>query len=171
MKMKQNITELKTYTGIPPTILEQLKNETHGLSVPDQYFETLNTRIVDRIRLKDEKSFFNFLLPSQLKKPVFWAPIFITSIAAIIMIGVLPIKTYQSPQLLDEWSEIGIAYDPTYAEEALLAEGSNLDVEIEKADIKKIESVSFVIQHEPTDEEITAFIKDHALDTNILNQN
>jgi antitoxin component YwqK of YwqJK toxin-antitoxin module len=73
-------------------------------------------------------------------------------------------------QPADEWAQINMAYDPSYAEEAILAESNTIDKELEGKEIKYYDPATLSAKNEPTDAEILDYLKDHTTDTDILNQ-
>lgn len=168
MNLKQNISK-QTYDSeqLSP-LLEKLRQKTQGFKVPDGYFDSLSPRIVDGIKKQENSSFLKKLIPS-FRKPLVWAPSMATIIVAVLLIFVIPAKKTATLPVVDEWTEINMAYDVSYAEEALLAESNTIDKEIESSVVKNIGS-EMLIQNEPTVDEISEYLKEHETDTDILNQ-
>ena len=63
-----------------------------------------------------------------------------------------------------------MAYDATYAEEALLAESHSIDQELENKDINYSASASLTGNNEPTKEEILKYLKEHEMESELLNE-
>lgn len=63
-----------------------------------------------------------------------------------------------------------MAYDASYAEEVLLAESSTIDKYIENKDISNNASITFTLADEPTAEEIKAYLNDHEIEPEIMNE-
>jgi hypothetical protein len=73
-------------------------------------------------------------------------------------------------QVVDEWTQINMAYDASYAEEAILAESNTIDKALENKDVSYIASASYNGENEPTIDEITEYLKEQEIDTDILNE-
>jgi hypothetical protein len=168
MKRKQNILKQTEESERLSPILAKLRNETQGFNVPDGYFDSLSPRIVDEIKKRENRSIVKILFP-WFRKPLVWVPTFATAIVAVLLIFVIPAKKTSTIPVTDEWTEINMAYDASYAEEALLAESYKYDKEIESSGISSNASVS-LIPNEPTDDEITKYLKEHEIDTDIINE-
>jgi hypothetical protein len=168
MKRTQNISNQTNETEQLSTALQKLREEVQSLRVPDGYFDSLNLRLVYRIQEQENKSLSKNLIVS-FRKPLIWAPAFATVVVAVLLIYVIPSKKESTTQVVDEWTEINMAYDASYAEEALLAESNTIDREIESSVISNNGSVP-LLQKEPTDEEITDYLKEHESDNDILNE-
>ncbi|MDO9257140.1 MAG: hypothetical protein Q7U54_16595 [Bacteroidales bacterium] len=168
MKRKQNIVKQTDESEQLSPVLTKLRNETQGFKVPDGYFDSLSPRIVDEIKKRENRLIVKILVPS-FRKPLVWVPTLATAIVAILLIFVIPAKKISTIPVADEWTEINMAYDASYAEEALLAESYTYDKEIESSVITNNASAS-LIQNEPTDDEITKYLKDHEIDTDIINE-
>jgi hypothetical protein len=89
--------------------------------------------------------------------------------AAMVVSYILVKKDSAVLPVTDEWTQINMAYDASYAEEALLAESSTIDKELETGNMNKI-SYASITQNEPTVDEITNYLKDQEIDTDILNE-
>jgi len=166
MKMKQNIrNHADTQETISP-FLESMKNKPDGLLVPDGYFESLNSNIVDRINKEQNLSYSQNKIPSP-GKPVVWAPIMVTAIAALLFIFFIPAKNEATSIINDDWTEIYLAYDASYAEEALIAESSLIDNEINNSE-SFAESLLLNTNYTPTDDEIADYLETQEIDTDIL---
>ncbi len=170
MKTKQNISDQPHSSEILPPTLEKLKQPDQGIKVPDGYFDSLSPRIVDEINKRKNRSFIVSVLPA-FGKPFVWAPVIATVIVAILFIFIIPLKKESAVPVYDEWTEISMAYDESYAEEALFAESNKIDAELDKADINFIKTASFSAGAMPTDEEITEYLKDQDIDTELLTVN
>lgn len=168
--MKQVISKKTDHSENHLPFLESLKQENQGFRVPDGYFDSLSPRIVDAIKKQENKSFIRILIPV-FRKPVFWAPLAATSVIAVLLLFGIPTEKMPAVQITDEWTELTLAYDASYAEEALLAESRAIDNELEITDIDLTESASFTGMNEPTDEEITRFLEEQEIDNDILIQN
>lgn len=169
MKLKQNISNQTSDNEQLPAILEKLRQDVSGFRVPDGYFDSLSPRIVDGIKKQENRSLLKALVPT-FRKPLVWAPIMATVLVAILLIFVIPVKKTSTNQVVDEWTEINMAYDPSYASEALLAESNNINKAIEGKDINYSEVVAVTGQNEPTNEEIAKYLKEHEIDTDLLNE-
>jgi len=168
MKMKHNISNQTNDTEQLPPILEKLRQEVHGFKVPYGYFDTLSPRIVDGIKNQENRLFFKAIVPT-FRKPLVWAPVMVTLILAVVLVFVIPAKKASTIQVVDEWTEINMAYDPSYAEEVILAESNTIEQELEGKKIKYYDPASLQAK-EPTDAEIKDYLKYHALETEVLNQ-
>ena len=62
-----------------------------------------------------------------------------------------------------------MVYDPSYATEAVFADSHEIDAAIEGKELNYAE-VSLNSQNEPTAEEISAYIKEHELESELLNE-
>jgi len=169
MKTKQRISNQTNSTDNLTPVLENLRHEVSGFKAPNGYFDSLSSRIVDRIQKQENKSFPEILLHS-FRKPVIWAPSLATLVVVLLLIFVIPANKTSIDQPADEWTQINMAYDPSYAEEVVLAESNTIDKELEGKEIKYYDPASLQAKNEPTDTEINEYLKDHALETDVLNQ-
>lgn len=169
MKMKQNISNQTNGTDNLPPVLENLRYEVTGFRVPNGYFDSLNSRIVDEIKKQENKSLLKSIVHS-FRKPLVWAPVATIFVISLLLIFVAPLKKNTTNQVADEWTEINMVYDPSYAAEALLAERNSIDKELEGNDINYSEPVSLTGQNQPTDAEIEQYLKEHEIDADILNE-
>jgi hypothetical protein len=169
MKLKQNISSQSSDNEQLPPVLEKLRQDVSGFRIPDGYFDSLSLRIADGIKKQENRSPLKAFVPT-FRKPLVWAPIMATVLVAILLIFVIPVKKTSTNQVVDEWTEINMAYDPSYASEALLAESNNIDKAIEGKDINYSEVVAVTGQNEPTNEEIAKYLKEHEIDTDLLNE-
>jgi len=160
MKLKENISNQTNNPEQLPPVLKQLRKEASGFKVPDGYFYSLSPRIVDEIKIREHTSFIKGFVPA-LRKPWIWAPSMATVVVAVMLIFVVPAKKETVIPIADEWTEINMAYDASYAEEAILAESHSIDQELENKDINYSEPASLNGKNEPTKEEITKYLKEH----------
>ena len=63
-----------------------------------------------------------------------------------------------------------MAYDASYAAEVYLSESSIIDNELENKDINLIAATTVSAKSEPTLDDITEYLKDQDIDTDILNE-
>lgn len=169
MKLKQNISNQTNNDEQLSPVLEKLRNEAHVFNVPDGYFDSLSSHIVDRIQNQENRSFVRVLVHA-FRKPLIWAPSLASVAVVILLIFVIPANKTAKDQPADEWTQINMAYDPSYAEEVVLAESNTIDKELEGKDIKYYDPASLQPKNEPTDAEIQDYLKDHSLETDVLNQ-
>ena len=169
MKLKHNISNQIIDNEQLPKILEELRKEANGFKVPDGYFDSLSPRIVDRLK-KQEHASFRHVLVSSFRRPRVWVPVMATLVVAVLLIFVVPTKKVTSVPAADEWTELNMAYDASYAEEAFLAEGHTIDKELETKDINYAAPVSSTGQNGPTADEIAKYLKEHEFDADLLNQ-
>lgn len=167
--MKQNIADQFNHAEQFSPVLEKLKQHGDGFKVPEGYFENLSPRIVDSISKQGKPSFLKTIVQS-FSKPMVWAPSLATVIVAVILIFVFPVKKNTPIPVADEWTQINMAYDASYAEEVLLAESSTIDKYIENKDISNNASITFTLADEPTAEEIKAYLNDHEIEPEIMNE-
>lgn len=169
MKLRQNISNQSYEKEILPPVLKKLRTEVQDLKVPSGYFDSLSPRISDCLQTEEKKSFFTSLI-LYVRKPFVWAPTLATAVVGILLIFIIPLKNSSTIQPYDEWTETGIAYDATYAEEVLLDESNFIDNEIEKGNPNLVDATSFTGENQPTAEEITDYLKDHDTDTELLTE-
>ncbi len=169
MKTKQNISNQTNHPDQLPKVLEQLRKEVSGFKVPDGYFDSLNSRIVDGITNQENIAISKRVVLS-FRKPWVWVPTLATVVVATLLIFVVPAKQDTAMPVSDEWTEINMAYDATYAEEALLAESHSIDQELENKDINYSASASLTGNNEPTKEEILKYLKEHEMESELLNE-
>ena len=86
------------------------------------------------------------------------------------MVFVLPEKKAVEIPEVDEWTEIRMAFDASYAEEVLLSESHTVDREIENIDLSYIQSATYTGKNEPTRDEISEYLKDQEIEPDILNE-
>ena len=168
MKLRQNISNQINNSEQLSPVLEKLKQEGNGYSVPDGYFDSLSSRIVDEIKIQENRSLLKSVVP--FRKPMIWAPALVTVIVAVLLIFVVPGKKESTIPVVDEWTQINMAYDASYAEEAILAESNTIDKALENKDVSYIASASYNGENEPTIDEITEYLKEQEIDTDILNE-
>jgi len=169
MKLKQYISNPPSDKEKLPSVLEELKKEVQGLKIPDGYFDSLSPRIVDRIKKQENRTFIKSIILA-FRKPLVWAPVMATLVVAVLLIFMIPAKKASTIPVTDEWTELNMAYDASYAEEVFLAESHSIDKEIESKDINYSEPVSLTGQNGPTTEEIAKYLKEHEFDADLLNE-
>ena len=169
MKSQQIITNHTDKDEQISPVLDKLRQENQGLTVPDGYFGSLSSRIADKIQKQKSKSFPEILIHS-FRNPLIWAPSLASVVVVLFLIFILPAKKSSLDQPTDEWTQINMAYDPSYAEEIVLAESNKIDKELEGKEIKYYDPESLSAKNEPTDAEINEYLKDHVIETDILNQ-
>jgi len=169
MKLKQNILNQTNETEHLSPFMEKLRQDGNGFKVPDGYFDSLSPRIVDGIKKQENRSIIRAIIP-QYRKPLVWRSIMAVMIFAAMIISFILVKKDSSVlPATDEWTEINMAYDASYAEEVLLAESITIDKELAGSVISNNQS-AILIKQEPTVDEITEYLKDHEIDTDILNE-
>jgi hypothetical protein len=168
MKMRNNISNPTNETESLSPLLRKLKLEDQGFKVPYGYFDSLNPRIADAIQKQENRSVFKTFFFS-FRRPLVWAPS-MALIITILLIIVIPTRKEPVSEVTDEWNEISMAYDPSYAEEVFFTESNLIDTELENAD-NNIMTVSITGNNEPTDEEITKYLKDQDVDPELLIEN
>jgi hypothetical protein len=166
MKIQEKKTDQTINTEQLSPVLEKLKQDVQVLKVPDGYFDSLSPRIVDRIQKQENRSFSKRIVLS-FRKPLIWAPAFATVVVTVLLIFVIPAKKVPTIQVVDEWTEINMAYDASYAEEAVFSESITIDKELANSVLPKNESLTFS-HKEPTTDEIKAYLKEHETETDIL---
>ena len=169
MKLQQNITNQVNNDEQLSPVLDKLRQDDQGFKVPDGYFDSLSSSIVDRIQKQESKSFSGTLI-HLFRKPLVWAPSLASVVVVLLLIFVIPAKKNSMNQPTDEWVQINMAYDPSYAEEIVLAESNTIDKELESREIKYYDPASMSAKNEPTDAEINEYLKDHVIESDVLNQ-
>lgn len=167
MKPKNNISEQTSENDFLSPLPESAKTEANGYKVPDGYFDSLGSRITDRIILEENKAFKKSQIPV-FRKPALWAPLLATSIVAVLLVFVIPAKKTATIPATDEWNEINMAYDASYVQEVLFTESNSMDFELENAVISLSESNTSKGINEITDDEITDYLKDQELDLDMI---
>ena len=168
MNLKQNISNQTNETEQLSPVLEKLRQDVQGFKVPDGYFDALSPRIADSVN-KQDRSFVKTLLPT-LRKPLVWAPAMASVVVVLLLVFAVPSKKASTIQVIDEWAELNMAYDESYAAEVYLSESSIIDNELEKKDANYIAAASVSAKSDPTLDEITEYLKDQDIDTDILNE-
>jgi hypothetical protein len=168
MNLRNNIPDLTEDTENTPVFLEALKKETSGFKVPAGYFDTLGNRVADRINKNPGHSVIESILPG-LKRPLVWGPVMATVVVAALLLFFVPERKNTTIPATDEWTQLNMAYDPSYATEAVFAESHEIDAAIDGKELNFAE-VSLSGQNEPTAEEISAFIKEHEMESELLNE-
>jgi len=171
MNLRNNIPGQPDDTENIPVFLEALKKEAPGFKVPDGYFDTLGNRIADRVNKNKGHSLMGVIIPG-IRKPVVWGPVIVTAAVAVLLLFVVPERRTPTIPVADEWTQLNMAYDPSYATEAVLAESHEIDADIEGNEGKELNfsEVSPNGQNEPTAEEISAFIAAHEMESELLNE-
>jgi hypothetical protein len=169
MKLKQNISKQTIESEQLSPVLEELRKEAPGFKVPDGYFDSLSPRIVDSIKKQESRSIFKTLVPS-LRKPLVWAPAMASVVVVLLLVFAVPSKKTSTIPVIDEWTELNMAYDESYAAEVYLSESSIIDNELENKDVNYIAATTILAKSEPTLDEITEYLKDQDIDTDILNE-
>jgi hypothetical protein len=166
MKKIKDIQEPGTQNDDLSPLLLKLKGESTGIKVPEGYFDTLSPRIVDSINIKSSSK---FTLPIY-RKPLVWAPVMVTIVTAVLLIFVVPTKKTSTTPAIDEWTEIEMGYDASYAEEVLFAESYSLENEIENSEsITKSPALSSN-EDALTNDEISAYLKDQEVDIEMITE-
>jgi hypothetical protein len=168
MKRKQNILKQTHESEQLSPVLTKLRNDNQGFKVPEGYFNSLGPRITDKIKKQENRSIIKILVPS-FRKPLVWIPVLSTAVVAVLLIFVVPAKKTLTTPAVDEWAEINMAYDASYAEEVLLAESYIYDKEIESSVVSNPGYVT-LSKNEPTIDEITEYLKEQEIDTDIINE-
>lgn len=170
MKMKNNIAGQFQENDNLPSWLESARHETNGLKVPVGYFDVLGPGIIDRIKEQENKALSKSHVPA-FRKPFVWAPVLAIAIVAVLFIFIIPAKKTIPPTTTDEWIELNMAYDDSYAEEALLAESYTIENELELSEIDISKPASATDVSELTDEEITEYLINQDIDPDFITEN
>ena len=169
MKRKQSTTNQTSDTELLSPVLEKLRKEVGGFKVPEGYFDSLSPRIVDGIKKQENRSILRAIIP-HYRKPLIWRSVMAVMVFTAMIISFIVVKKDSTVvPVTDEWTQIFMAYDVSYAEEALLAESNTIDKELTSSTLGKNESVTFA-KKEPTADEIKEYLKEHEIDTEILNE-
>ena len=169
MKLQKNISNQTNDPDQLPKVLEELRKEKSGFKVPDGYFDSLSPRIAESINSRQRTPLNNVQIPF-FRKPLVWAPSLATLVVAVLLIFVVPTRKDTSIPATDEWTEINMAYDPSYAHEALLFETHNIENGLETNAIDFSKSADMTGKNEPTKEEMSKFLKEHEFDADLLNE-
>ncbi len=168
MNLRNNIPGQADDTEKIPVFLEALKKEAQGFKVPAGYFDTLGNKISDRINTSTRHSFTGSMIPG-FRKPIVWAPLLSTIVVAVLLLFGIPEREATTIPVIDEWTQLNMAYDPSYATEAVFADSHEIDAAIEGKELNYSE-ISLNNQNEPTAEEISAYIKEHEMESELLNE-
>jgi len=168
MKIQDKIPDQTNDIEQLSPVLKKLRQDVEAFKVPDGYFDSLSPRIIDRIQEQENRSFSKRFVLS-FRKPLVWAPSIASVVVAVFLIFVIPAKKVSTLQVFDEWTEINMAYDASYAEEAVFSESITIDKELANSDINITESLT-PSHKEPTADEIKAYLKEHETETDILNE-
>lgn len=169
MKINQSIQDQSPENESLPPMLSKLRTGADGNNTPDGYFDSLGSRIADRIANRKSASFLSVTFPS-VSKPLVWVPTLAAVIVVVALVFVLPEKKAVEIPEVDEWTEIRMAFDASYAEEVLLSESHSVDREIENIDLSYIQSATYTGKNEPTRDEISEYLKDQEIEPDILNE-
>ena len=169
MKSKQNKPNLTNDDGLLPEILQEMRKETGGFKAPAGYFDSLSPRIIDRINSKEHGSISKVLI-SGFKKPLVWVPVMATLLVIIALVFLIPSQKESPLVVVNEISDISMAYDPSYAQEAMLIESHTLETKLENSNIDYTQTSILNGQDEPSAEEIIKYLKDNDVDTELLNE-
>jgi hypothetical protein len=90
-------------------------------------------------------------------------------VVAVLLLFVVPERESNSIPVIDEWTQLNMVYDPSYATEFVFADSHEIDAAIEGKELNYAE-VSLNSQNEPTAEEISAYIKEHELESELSNE-
>jgi hypothetical protein len=166
--MKTNSHDIRntgTTETLPP-FLAGLKDRESGHSVPSGYFELLSAQISARIIERPAKSGIRNLV-SLAGKTVVWAPSLTTAIAAALFIFFIPAQHTITEKSTSEWTELRMAYDESYAQEAILSEAGTLEDQLSIAVPEEV-AVNTSGDNELTPEEITEYLKEQDLENELL---
>ena len=169
MKMKKNISPASSETDKLPPVLVSIRQKESGIKVPEGYFDTLGSRIIDRIN-EQNQNVYSWSAITILRKPLVWAPLSATAIVALILLFVSPADKNVEAPASDLWTEINMAYDGSYAEEVLLAESSSIDNEIEQMTNVSPEFISLYAADEPSVTEIQDFLEEQDPDIETITE-
>ncbi len=169
MKSKQNKPDLTNEDGFLPEIPEEMRKETGGFKAPAGYFDSLSPRIIDRINSKEQSSISNVLI-SVFKKPLVWVPVMATLLVIVSLVFLIPSQKETPVIVVNEISDISMAYDPSYAQEAILLESHTLETRLENSNIDYTQTSILNGQNGPSAEEIIKYLKDNDVDTELLNE-
>jgi hypothetical protein len=169
MKVKQNISDQSSNSEQPSPVLEKLRHEVSAFKVPDGYFDSLSPRIVDRIKKQENRSLLKAVIPQFSNRSVWRSAMAVMIFAALIVSYILVKKDTAALPDTDEWAQINMAYDASYAEDVLLAESLAFDKELETTDMSKIDNTE-ITHSEPSAEEILNYLKEQEIDTDILTE-
>ncbi len=167
MKPENNISEQTNENDFISPLLESAKTEANGYKVPDGYFDSLGSRITDRIVKEANKALKKSQIPV-FRKPALWAPLLATVVITVLIVFVIPVKKTATIPATDEWTEINMAYDASYAEEVLFTESNSMDYELENTFLSLSESNTSKGINEITDDEIIEYLKDQELDLDMI---
>lgn len=165
--MKRNISNQPPAAEPRPSLPDTFRNGAQGFKVPEGYFDSLSPRIADRITKNANRSFLSASLPV-IRKPIIWAPALATAVVAVLLLFVIPDKKPMPVPIFDEWTELNMAYDASYAEEVLLAESHSIDNALDNTDVGYVATASTTEDTEPTDEEISEYLKAQEIDPELL---
>lgn len=169
MKSKQNKPDLTNEDGPLPEILEEMRKEAGGFKAPAGYFDSLSPRIIDRINMKEHSSIINVFI-SGYKKPLVWVPVMATLLVIVSLVFLIPSQKESPLVVVNEISDISMAYDPSYAQEAILLESHTLETKLENSNIDYTKTSILNGQNGLSEDEIIKYLKDNEIDTELLNE-
>jgi len=152
-----------------PEILEQLRQDRHGYTVPDGYFDSLSARITDKLS-KQEPSFFQAAV-SVLSKPLVWSPVLAVVLVALTFFFLIPDPDRSVVEQYDTIKELSFAMDASFTEEVMLTEINSIDTDFENTGFLSNDPKQFTGLTHFTEEEITRYLKDQEIDTELLTEN
>jgi hypothetical protein len=166
MKQRQDIQGHISESDEITSLLQKLKQENTGIKTPEGYFETLSPRIVDSIT-QQNRSKVTYPL---FRKPIVWAPVMATIATAVLLIFFVPSKKVTSVPATDEWSEMVMGYDASYAEEVLFTESFSIYNEIDKSETVTESASLSNNTNVLTDDEISTYLKDQNVDIEMITE-
>jgi hypothetical protein len=169
MKQKQSISNSQDAQEKLTPVLEELLNRENGFKVPFGYFDSLSPRIIDRINKRSKTSSLHEWI-SKLIQPVVWAPTVTSVLVVLLLVFVIPSRNTPTLPATDEWTEINMAYDASYAEESLLTDGHQIDSELEGIEINYSEPAIVSGQGQLTHEEISKYLQEHEMESELLTE-
>jgi hypothetical protein len=166
MKQIQDIQGNTSQSDDLTPMLLKLKEESNGIKVPEGYFDTLSPRIVDAINIQSRSK---VTIPFY-RKPILWAPVMATILTAVLLIFVVPSKKTTTIPAINEWSEMEMGYDASYADEVLFTESYNIENEIENTESLTKSAALSNNTDVLTDDEISAYLKDQNVDIEVITE-
>jgi hypothetical protein len=134
--------------------------------VPDGYFNSLVPRIADKLP-GEHRSFYTIFF-SAIRKTSVWSPVLATALVVLTFFFIIPAKNGSDSAGYDTLAELNIGYDASFAEEVLLAESNLIEAEIENSGSTVTERVQFAGIDNLTDEEISDYLKEQEIETELL---
>jgi len=146
-------------------MLESLKKGEHGLQTPDGYYDNLSSRIADRIHMKKPSAFEALI--AILKKRVVFIPATALLVLVISLYIVFPSGKTVTAIAENELSQISLAYDASYAEEAYFSESCLIENELKGSGLA-LNTSNIVQPEEATTTEIIEYLGNQELDPELL---